>query len=305
MKTSSLVIALFFMANRLFAQVPSSGSLLIVDPRATAAEAARVQAGFAEQAREQAIQAEILAAEQAELAKIYSKDPWRRIGETTNLARGSGWNEFQGEVQETVANGVVFKGRYGPVLTVNTDPSYEQHLVQRFDSNQQRQKIGQSTQTTVSQVRDTSFQRKIIYGDDLFFVEGFPYPASIGQGYEELMALDSDYFSYTNQNSQVITIHKLIYGMPCQKIWSAEEMVAAKAKTDAKKQAVVDKVLKSHQDLADKGDAYGLLRMGERYRDGEGVTKDLAKARDYLTKAAAAGSSTADDDLKKLPANQP
>ena len=77
----------------------------------------------------------------------------------------------------------------------------------------------------------------------------------------------------------------------------------AKEKAEAKKQAVTDKVLKSNQDAADKGDAYGLLRMGERYRDGEGVLKDLAKAHDYLTKASAAGSPTADADLKNLPAN--
>jgi len=43
--------------------------------------------------------------------------------------------------------------------------------------------------------------------------------------------------------------------------------------------------------------------MGERYRDGEGVTKDLFKARDYLTKAAAAGSPTAADELMKLGQN--
>ena len=77
----------------------------------------------------------------------------------------------------------------------------------------------------------------------------------------------------------------------------------AKEKEDAKKQAVKDTVLKSNQDAADRGDAYGLLRMGERYRNGEGVPKDLTKARDYLTKAAAAGSPSADTDLKNLSAN--
>jgi TPR repeat protein len=61
--------------------------------------------------------------------------------------------------------------------------------------------------------------------------------------------------------------------------------------------------LKTNQEAADKGDLYGLLRMGERYRDGDGVDKDLAKARDFLTKAAAAGSPSAADELKKLPAN--
>jgi len=40
--------------------------------------------------------------------------------------------------------------------------------------------------------------------------------------------------------------------------------------------------------------------LGERYRDGDGVEKDLAKAKDYLTKAAAAGSLSATDELSKL-----
>jgi hypothetical protein len=82
-----------------------------------------------------------------------------------------------------------------------------------------------------------------------------------------------------------------------------EQRRVATEKKDAKKQAVKDNVLNSNQDAADKGDAYGLLRMGERYRDGDGVEKDLAKAKYYLTKAAAAGSPTAADELKRLPAN--
>jgi TPR repeat protein len=75
---------------------------------------------------------------------------------------------------------------------------------------------------------------------------------------------------------------------------------AAAEKADAAKTAVQAKVLKSNQDLADKGDEYGLLRMGERYRDGDGVPKDLAKAKDYLIKATTAGSPAAADELSKL-----
>jgi hypothetical protein len=76
---------------------------------------------------------------------------------------------------------------------------------------------------------------------------------------------------------------------------------AAAEKADDAKKAIQAKDLKSNQDMADKGDEYGLLRMGERYRDGDGVEKDLAKAKDYLTKAADAGSPTAADELKQLP----
>jgi TPR repeat protein len=44
--------------------------------------------------------------------------------------------------------------------------------------------------------------------------------------------------------------------------------------------------------------------MGERYRDGDGVERDLAKARIYLRKAADAGSPAAAEELKKLPDQQ-
>jgi len=40
--------------------------------------------------------------------------------------------------------------------------------------------------------------------------------------------------------------------------------------------------------------------MGERYRDGDGVPKDFDKARDYFTKAVAAGEPSAADELSKL-----
>ena len=115
-----------------------------------------------------------------------------------------------------------------------------------------------------------------------------------------MMALLSDYYSFTNRSGQVVTLRKLIYGTPTVKTWSQEELNAAKKNRDAVNQAKLDKVLKYNQSLADKGDAYGLLRMGERYRDGEGVEVNLTKARMYLTKAADAGSDTAKNELEQL-----
>jgi TPR repeat protein len=110
-----------------------------------------------------------------------------------------------------------------------------------------------------------------------------------------MMAYDSGYFSYTNSARQVITLHKLDYGTPCMKLWTPEELRAADPRI-----AASEKALKANQQLANGGDPYGLLRMGERYRDGDGVPKDLAIAHDYLVKAAAAGSPTAADELSKL-----
>jgi len=74
----------------------------------------------------------------------------------------------------------------------------------------------------------------------------------------------------------------------------------AQAKVTERKKMSAEAALKSNQDEAAKGDAYGMMRMGERYRDGDGVEKDLAKAKEYLQKAADAGSPIAAEELSKL-----
>jgi hypothetical protein len=84
-----------------------------------------------------------------------------------------------------------------------------------------------------------------------------------------------------------------------QKEIEDQRRAATEKAADAKKIAQA-KVVKWNQEQADKGDPYGLLRMGEFYRDGNGVPKDLDKAREYLTKASAAGSANAADELSKL-----
>jgi hypothetical protein len=53
-------------------------------------------------------------------------------------------------------------------------------------------------------------------------------------------------------------------------------------------------------DLASKGDDYGQYRMGQRYRDGDGVPKDLQKARQWFAKAAAQGDKIAAKELAQL-----
>lgn len=89
---------------------------------------------------------------------------------------------------------------------------------------------------------------------------------------------------------------------------AAGEMLASKAnRQEAQRQvaqAVAKKlavgVLAENERLAAQGDAYGELRMGERYLTGDGVAKDIFKARDYLQRAAEQGSQTAADELNRL-----
>jgi TPR repeat protein len=93
------------------------------------------------------------------------------------------------------------------------------------------------------------------------------------------------------------------YIPPPPKPLTPEQIAAAKAKAEVSKKSGAAAALKSNLDAAAKGDAYGLLRMGQRYRDGDGVEKDLVKAKEYLQKSADAGSPTAKEELSKL--NQP
>ncbi|MGO9477046.1 MAG: tetratricopeptide repeat protein [Limisphaerales bacterium] len=104
----------------------------------------------------------------------------------------------------------------------------------------------------------------------------------------------------TNFNGEILPLYD--FGTPhmIPVVTSKAQLEADQEKATATKKHAADVALKSNQDAAAKGDAYGLLRMGERYRDGDGVEKDLAKAREYLQKSADAGSPTAAEELSKL-----
>lgn len=68
------------------------------------------------------------------------------------------------------------------------------------------------------------------------------------------------------------------------------QAAALKKNSDAAKA----KALKKNQAEAERGEPYGLERMGERYRDGDGVPEDAEKSKDYFRRAALArGDNTA------------
>jgi TPR repeat protein len=220
-----------------------------------------------EYAAQQQYQKQILTSEQIQLSRIYSRDTWRNIAGTTNLARGSGWYEFQGIPFKNENGGVIFKGDFGIVLSV----------FPYFD---------QGTQPT--------------YGEKYFMVENFPYIPMEDQPFQEMMAHFDGVYTMTNKDGEIVNIPKLDYGTPCEKIYSPEEIAAFKKRIADQKKAIADKILKSNRDLANKGDPYGLERMGERYRDGDDVPKDLTKAKLYLQRAADAGSDKASNELSQL-----
>ena len=135
------------------------------------------------------------------------------------------------------------------------------------------------------------------YGSDEdtvdFFVAHFPYNAAEGDWVGThlfYLAKEAGTYTYTTVFGGSRTIRKLEYEIPYTPPPppppTPEQIAAAKAKAVADKKANEEKVLKYNQELAAKGDPYGLLRMGERYRDGDGVptvssipTRTRAKCR--------------------------
>lgn len=146
-----------------------------------------------------------------------------------------------------------------------------------------------------------------IRGDDGydFLVINFPYKVAEGDRVGDRLlvfkALPVGTYEYNTAMKSTRTIHKFDYGQ----IWTPppltpEQIAAQKKKDAAEKKLAEDHALKFNQELAAKGDPYGLLRMGERYRDGDGVKTNLALARIYLQRAANAGSLQASNELNNL-----
>jgi hypothetical protein len=313
----------------------------------SAAEQAEQQRFLTEAyARQQAQQESQNISQQGEILKIYSKDPWRKINNSTNYVGNEGWQQFQGKIQAIEPVGILFQGNFGRVLSISTSTDKNSGLTtirgevsNESETNRQnaRKSTSQSTQITKTQIEK-------IYGDDFFLVVNFPYPAQDGNGYERMMAYDTGYITYTNSANHVLTVRKLDYGTPCIKIWSEEEIAAAYAQAEAErekieaerkaqreladaqaereraaieeqrkaelavieaeKKAKIDKIVKSYQEEADKGDPGALHRLGEFYRDGYGFEKDAVKADEYFKKADAATEALAKQTNEKSKLNE-
>ena len=141
-----------------------------------------------------------------------------------------------------------------------------------------------------------------------FFVANFPYTNNFQ------ILREVEYTSFTAKEtgdfllSGTNLIPKLDYGLiATPPVPSSQEIEAVLTKAEAiisHDQRVIDanaKALKFNQDQAAKGEAYGQFRMGERYLTGDGVEKDLIKARVYISKAAEQGMTSAVELLKNLP----
>lgn len=129
--------------------------------------------------------------------------------------------------------------------------------------------------------------------NELFFLTNYPRRVSVGQvlsRYDRLVALKAGTTPAGNMpNLDYCTVYT---AAPSDE----QRAKAAQTKNDAGA-----KVLAFHQELAEKGDPYGEYKMGMHYLNGDGVPKDLDKARDMFSKAAAQGNKDAATELANLP----
>lgn len=210
---------------------------------------------------------------------LHPRDPLRQFGDKlyTVTGVGDGWVEFEGKVLEVQPGGVRIQGSYTGYGFDGGDYTKE------------------------------------------FFVTNFPYQVAedefVGNSDSEKLfycARVAGTYTYATAIGGSRTIRMIDYGTiytppppppptPEQIAAAKEKAIAAKQLAQKKSAEAAERALKLNQEAADKNDPLGLWRMGERYRDGDGVARDLPKAREYLTKAVAAGAP-AQAELAALPA---
>lgn len=262
------------------------------------------------------------------------KNLWRMLDGKIYNAKDDSWFQFTGRILEVRPNGILVHGEFGEPLEntsgerdyfVEDFPSqiypmadedtitYPMNFVAHYDSQSMFKYTNETIDLTVHTVR------KLDYGQ---IVES-PPPDLVKEWLSKNVVIEDDNPQLTqdlddNQKKQAQIETQLLdiqneYERNKQSIVADCEAkvkdlpnvfaMQLKEKQKAEKQAITAKAVAFNQSQADKGDAYGLQRMGERYRDGDGVPKDLVKAKDYLSKAAAAGSSDATNELAKLNSN--
>ncbi len=141
--------------------------------------------------------------------------------------------------------------------------------------------------------------------EETIFVVNYPGRPAEGDTLDWHAAREEGLHTYTTVMGAGMTLHQFDYGLvvsgpPIPPPPTAEELRAAQAAAEIRQAEAKAKILKYDREMADKGDAYGERRMGERCRDGDGVPKNLQAAQVWLTLAAAQGDKEAATDLNLL-----
>lgn len=126
-------------------------------------------------ARQQAQQESQIISEQDQILKIYAKDPWRKINNSTNYVGNEGWLQFQGKIQSIEPVGILFQGGVGRVLSISTETDKNGSMIttQGDVSNETETRIQNARKSTTQSTHTTKTRYEKIYGEDYFLVVNF------------------------------------------------------------------------------------------------------------------------------------
>ncbi|HMP82775.1 MAG TPA: hypothetical protein PKA41_08755 [Verrucomicrobiota bacterium] len=255
-------------------------------------------------------------------------DPFRLINGTNRYAKGEDWHVFRGKVLEVHPDGICIYGSFGPPFEDSGDD--REYFVHSFPYK------AADGEMITSDLKFTAFydfhDSIYTYTNTFNTLRGgvrtwrkLNYGKVIKPGRDEARKLRDQHtippresgtkaaIELAKVEKQIQTIQEKIRNennLLAERIQSAEieydkeiaalpERMAKQRQSEitARKQETQSKVLAWHQELAARGDAYGQLRMGERYLTGEDVEIDVIKAVEFLRASAAQGNTTASNLL--------
>lgn len=261
-------------------------------------------------------------------------NPWRMLDGKIYNAKDESWFQITGKILEVRPNGILVVGEFGPPLEtpsgeheyfVENFPlqnypmadddviTYPMNFVAHYDPRSMFKYTNTTIDLSVHTIRKLDYGQIVDSPPPDLVKQWLSKNVVIGDDNPQLtQELDDNQKKQTQIETQLLEIqneferNKQSIVADCEaKVKDLPNVFAMqlKDKQEAEKKATTALAVAFNQRQADQGDAYGLLRMGERYRDGEGVPKDLAKAKEYFSKAEVAGSADATNELAQLSSN--
>ncbi len=222
---------------------------------------------------------------------LIPKDPWREIdGEKKYLSADSGFVKFSGQIQEITPNGIRVLGKYG-------NSSQKEYFVLNFPYPFE---AGESIDPEKNYAAFENGEFHFITQDG--YAKTLP-KLNYGKPCDRPENADSVEFAAQqlndSDNAQITNAIKHAESKQADLDAARKDLDVAKKSlqdfldaNEAARKAAMQKItearglaLKTLQKQADKDDYEALLRMGERYRNGEDVETNLAKADEYFNKA--------------------
>jgi hypothetical protein len=221
----------------------------------------------------------------AKLARAVAQSPpvYRVVeGKVYDISHSVMWKHFDAECLTVLSDGIILQ-EVKVKRVYKTDPVPYAQSIGAYGAPPARHLI--------SETREPGKK---------FFVRDYPSALSPTTGKRiEGFAMRTGMFQHGNE-----TLEQWDYGVdytPQPRKLTPEEAAAAKTEAERKKAESEAATLKFDLENSEKGSDLYQYRVGLRYLNGNGVPKDLAKARDYLSKAAAQGNKEAAAELAKLP----